>query len=328
MDVHFLAVFWAVLIALSILYYVVLDGYDLGVGVLFGITRDEDFRTGMMNSIAPFWDGNEVWLVLIGASLFGAFPVVYGIFLSAFYLPIALMLSGLIFRGVSFEFRDRASSMRSFWGWGFSIGSLVTAFVQGAAIGRLSQGLPVINEQYVSLGGAFDWLTPFSVLCGIGLIFGYCLLGAGWLVMKKTGPLQEWAYRRLVFFLITSILPLALAVAVTLSANRHVAERWNGNPSLFILPVLAAVSCIGLLVGARKKIDWMPFAMAVLFFAAAFLALAFSFWPYMIPISVTVYNAAAPESTLKFLFYGAGIVVFPVILIYTGAVYWVLRGKT
>jgi cytochrome d ubiquinol oxidase subunit II len=328
MDAHFLAVFWAVLIALSIFYYIVLDGYDLGVGVLFGITRNEDFRTGMMNSIAPFWDGNEVWLILIGASLFGAFPVVYGVFLSAFYLPVALMLSGLIFRGVSFEFRDRAGSMRNFWGWGFSIGSLVAAFVQGAAIGRLSQGLPVINEQYVSLGGPFDWLTPFSMLCGMGLVSGYCLLGAGWLVMKKSGPLQEWAYRRLAFFLVISFVMLALAVAITLSADKHVAERWAENPSLYILPVLAAASCIGLFAGARKRIDWMPYAMSVLFFAVAFLALVLSFWPYMIPLSVTVHNAAAPESTLKFLFYGAGIIVLPIILIYTGVVYWVMRGKT
>lgn len=327
MDAHFLAVFWAVLIALSILYYVVLDGYDLGVGILFGITRDEDFRNGMMDSIAPFWGGNAVWLVLIGASLFGAFPVVYGVFLSAFYLPIALMLSGLIFRGVSFEFRDRARSMRNFWGWGFSIGSLVAAFVQGAAIGRLSQGLPVIEEQYVNLGGPFDWLTPFSVLCGMGLVFGYCLLGAGWLVLKKNGPLQEWAYQRLIFFLIVSVLVLALAVGITLSANHNVADRWVNHPSLYIFPVIAAAACIGLITGMRRKIDWMPYAMSVLFFASAFLALVFSFWPHMIPLSVTVYNAAAPESTLKFLFYGAGIVVFPVILVYTGTVYWVLRGK-
>jgi cytochrome bd ubiquinol oxidase subunit II len=328
MDAHFLAIFWAGLIAFSIIFYVVLDGYDLGVGMLFGITRNEDFRTGMMNSIAPFWDGNEVWLILIGASLFGAFPVVYGIFLSAFYLPIAVMLLGLIFRGVTFEFIEHARSLRWLWGWGFSIGSLIAGFVQGAAIGRLSQGLPVINEQYVNIGGAFDWLTPFSVLCGLGLVFGYCLLGAGWLVLKKTGPLQEWAFRRLTFFLIGSLLILTLVIAITLSANSQVADRWINNQVLYILPILALLSCIGLFTGIRKKIDWMPFVMSVLFFVASFLALVFSFWPYMIPLSVTVHNAAAPVETLKFLFYGAGIIIFPIILIYTGAVYWVLRGKT
>jgi cytochrome bd ubiquinol oxidase subunit II len=180
MEPSNLTLFWAGAIALSIIVYVILDGFDLGVGVLFGTTNEDTKRVQMMNAIAPFWDGNETWLVIIGASLFAAFPVVYAVFLSAFYLPVLLLLFGLIFRGVAFEFRNRAGSMRWFWDWGLFLGSVVVAFVQGAAIGAMMRGVPVVNNQYA--GDAFGWLHPFSVLTGIGLVLGYALLGAGWLV--------------------------------------------------------------------------------------------------------------------------------------------------
>ncbi|WP_287320228.1 cytochrome d ubiquinol oxidase subunit II [Mesorhizobium sp.] len=187
-----LALFWAAVIAASILVYVILDGFDLGVGILFGTTRDEEMRSRMMSSLAPFWDGNETWLVVIGASLFAAFPAVYAVFLGAFYIPVLLMLIGLISRGIAFEFRYRSGRMRPLWDAGFFVGSLLVAFAQGAAIGGLMRGIPVANNQYA--GGSFSWLHPFPILTGIGLVLGYMLLGAGWLIVKNDGALRDWAY--------------------------------------------------------------------------------------------------------------------------------------
>ena len=195
MDPVWLPNFWAGVIAFAILAYVILDGYDLGVGILFGTTTNEQQRVTMMQAIAPYWDGNETWLVLVGAGLFAAFPMVYAIFLPAFYLPVALMLLGLIFRGVAFEFRHRSTHMRPVWDLGFFLGSLIAAFVQGVAIGTMVQELTVVDGRYA--GGPFEWVTPFSILCGVGLVLGYALLGAAWLVMKTEGDLRDWAYRRL-----------------------------------------------------------------------------------------------------------------------------------
>src|SRR5271166_83184 len=195
MEPTSLSVFWAGVIAASILIYVILDGFDLGVGILFGTTRAEEHRLQMLNTIAPFWDGNETWLVVVGASLFAAFPVVYAVFLGAFYIPVLLLLFGLIFRGIAFEFRERTERMRWLWDWGFVLGSTVVAFVQGAAIGAMMKGIPVANGQYA--GSAFDWLAPFPVLTGIGLVFGYALLGAGWLALKSHGELRDWAFGRI-----------------------------------------------------------------------------------------------------------------------------------
>jgi len=325
MDASWLSLFWASLIAFAILVYVVLDGYDLGVGILFGTTRDERYRGIMMNAIAPFWDGNEVWLILIGASLFGAFPIVYSIFLPAFYLPMALMLCALIFRGVAFEFRYRAKRFRWMWDWGFFLGSLTVSLVQGMAIGRMVQELPVINTQYA--GGAFDWLTPFSVFCGIGLVLGYALLGASWLVLKTDGPLRDWAYRRVGWLLTGVLAVLALVSLYTLLAHLRVRDRWLENMWLAVFPLIILLASSILWAGVRRRHDGVPYGMAIVIFLGAFLALAGSFWPYMIPFSVTIMDAAAPVQTLEFLFYGAGIVIFPIVLIYTGIVYWVLRGK-
>ena len=189
-----LALFWAAVIAVAILVYVILDGFDLGVGILFGTTRDAALRDQMMAAISPFWDGNETWLVVVGASLFGAFPMVYAVFLPAFYIPVLLLLLALIFRGVAFEFRYGAGG-RALWDWGFFLGSTVAAFVQGAAVGAMIRGIPVTNGQYA--GGPFEWLRPLSVLTGIGLVLGYALLGACWLTMKSEGALRDWAWRRI-----------------------------------------------------------------------------------------------------------------------------------
>ncbi len=195
MEPSNLALFWAGVLGCAVLLYVILDGLDLGVGILFGTTRDEAKRAGMMGAVAPFWDGNETWLVVIGAGLFAAFPDAYAVFLSAFYFPVLLMLFGLIFRGIAFEFRYRSERMRPVWDRGFFLGSVVVAFAQGAAVGAMIRGIPVANGQYA--GGSFGWLHPFAILTGIGLVLGYALLGAGWLVLKSDGELRDWAHRRI-----------------------------------------------------------------------------------------------------------------------------------
>jgi cytochrome d ubiquinol oxidase subunit II len=326
MDASWLPICWAGLIAFAILVYVLLDGFDLGVGILFGTTDNEGFRGHMMSAIAPVWDGNETWLILVGASLFGAFPMIYAIFLPAFYLPVALLLFALIFRGVAFEFRYRTERMRWLWDWGFFLGSLIAAFVQGAAIGTMVQELPVAGGQYA--GGSFGWLTGFSVLCGVGLIIGYALLGASWLVLKTSGPLRDWAYARIGWLLLGVLVFLALAFAFALDSHLRVMDRWSESPWLIVFPVIGAAATVTLFVGWRKRLsDGLPFAMSAIIFLAAFLTLAGSFWPYMIPFSVTIADAAAPPQSLAFMFYGAGLVVFPIVLIYTVVVYWIFRGK-
>jgi cytochrome bd ubiquinol oxidase subunit II len=324
MEPSDLALFWAGVLACAIVLYVILDGFDLGVGVLFGTTGDEARRVRMMDTIAPFWDGNETWLVVIGAGLFAAFPDVYAVFLGAFYFPVLLLLFGLVFRGVAFEFRFRSERMRRVWDQGFFLGSTVVAFVQGAAVGAMLRGIPVADGQYA--GGPFGWLHPFAILTGIGLVLGYALLGAGWLVLKSDGELRDWAYRRIPWLAAGVLAVLALAFALTFDysilARGHLQER----PWGLAFPAIGVLALAGIVIGARRKHDGLPFAMTVLFFIAAFLSLGVMFWPYMIPYSITVANAAAPEASLRFLFYG-GVVVLPVIAAYTIGVYWVFRGK-
>jgi cytochrome bd ubiquinol oxidase subunit II len=324
MELH-LPVIWALIIAFASLMYVMLDGFDLGIGILFGSTREEDFRRTMMNSIAPVWDGNETWLIFVGASLYGGFPMVYSILLPAFYLPVTLLLVALILRGVAFEFREKAQRARWIWDWGFFLGSLVAAVVQGAAIGAMVDGLAVENGRFV--GGSFDWFSPFALLCGVGLALGYMLIGAGWLVLKTEGPLRDWAYNRILPLCAGLLLFLLVAFGYAVTADLRVMGRWFERPWLFVFPALGAFATVGLLSGVRNRRDWVPFAMSALIFLSAFGTMAASFWPYMIPFSVTIAEAAAPPASLKFLLYGAGLVVLPIILAYTLAVYWVFRGK-
>ena len=325
MEPSNLALFWAAVIAAAILLYVILDGFDLGVGVLFGTTREEAHRVRMMDTIAPFWDGNETWLVVIGAGLFATFPDVYAVFLGAFYLPVLLLLIGLIFRGVAFEFRFRSVRMRQFWDWGFFLGSTVVAFVQGAAVGAMMRGIPIANGQYA--GSPFGWLHPFSILTGIGLVLGYALLGAGWIVLKSDGELRDWAYRRIGWLAAGVLVVLALAFAVTFDYSVLARTDLQARTWGLAFPAIGLLALAALAVGVhRKRHDGVPFAMTVVFFLAAFLSLGVMFWPYMIPYSITIANAAAPDASLQFLFYG-GVVVLPVIAAYTIGVYWVFRGK-
>ena len=321
-----LAVFWAGVIALSILMYVILDGFDLGVGILFGFTRDATNRQQMLNTIAPFWDGNETWLVIIGASLFAAFPAVYAVFLGAFYIPVLLMLFGLIFRGIAFEFRQRTERVQFLWDWGFSIGSTVVAFVQGAAIGAMMRGIPVVDGHFA--GHTFDWVHPFPLLTGVGLALGYALLGAGWIVSKSEGELRDWAYARIPRIAIAVFVALALAViaAMTLDTGAIAQSNRRARGWGLAFPVIGVAALIGVIVSARARRDSMPFLFTTLFFAAAYLTLGVMFWPYMVPYSLTVANAAAPDASLGFFFFG-GVIVLPMILVYTMGVYRVFRGK-
>ncbi len=324
MDPLWLPQFWALLIALALFVYMVRDGYDLGVGILFGFTRDGALRETLVRAISPFWDGNEVWLVLVGAGLFAAFPTVYAIVLPAFYLPLTAMLIALIFRGVFFEFRDHAGQSR-LWDRGFFLGSLAASFIQGAALGGLIQGIAVADGRYA--GGAFDWLTPFTLTCGAGLTLGYALLGAAWLVLRTAGEAREKAYRLLAGLLAAFVTLFLIAAFWTAAVHPRVASRWLESPWLLLTPALGAAAILGLWAGVRSRRDTVPYAMAALLFLALFLAAAGSFWPYLVPFAVTIDAAAAPVETLRFLFYGAGIPVFPLVLVYSGVVLWTLRGK-
>jgi len=324
MQASTLALFWAGVLGCAILLYVILDGFDLGVGVLFGTTRNEVHRAGMIATIAPFWDGNETWLVMIGAGLFAAFPDAYAVLLSAFYFPVLLMLFGLIFRGIAFEFRYRSERMRPLWDWGFFLGSAVVAFAQGAAVGAMMRGIPITNGQYI--GGPFGWLHPFAILTGIGLVLGYALLGAGWLVLKSKGELRDWACRRVPWLAVGVLVVLFLAFTVTFDYSIFARSNLFSRPWGLAFPLIGLLALVGILVGVRSERDGLPFAMTSLFFVAAFLSLALMFWPYIIPYSLTVASAAAPDASLRFLFYG-GVVVLPIIAAYTIGVYWVFRGK-
>jgi cytochrome bd ubiquinol oxidase subunit II len=324
MEPSALALFWAGVICFAIVMYTTLDGFDLGIGVLFGTTPDESLRVRMMDTIAPFWDGNETWLVMTGASLFAAFPDVYAVFCSAFYLPVLLLLLSLIFRGVAFEFRFRSVRMRPVWDYGFFLGSTLAAFMQGAAVGGWVRGIPVTDGHYA--GGPFGWLHPFAMLTGIGLVLGYALLGASWLVLKGSGQIRDWASRRIRPLAASVLIVLLLAFAYTFSSSTVARSGLQGRPWGYLFPVIALVAIAAILFDARVRRDKLPFVLTIVFFFASFLALAVMFWPFMIPYTITVASAAAPDQSLRFLFY-AGVVVLPVILAYSVGVYWIFRGK-
>jgi cytochrome d ubiquinol oxidase subunit II len=317
--------FWATLLAVSILMYVLLDGFDLGIGMLFGLAASERRRHAMISAVAPIWDGNETWLVVSGVTLWGAFPVVYSILMSAFYLPVLLMLAGLILRGVAFEFRSKAERMRWIWNANFAGGSLVAAFVQGSMVGALVEGLPLSDGRYA--GGEFGWFSPFAVLCGIGLCVGYALLGACWLVQKCDDEIRDHAYRLIPYLSAALLVFLIVVFVYALAQDFAVMTRWLDRRSLFVFPVVGALAAITLAASVHHRHDALPFPMVAVIFVAAFCTLAISFWPYMIPFSITIEQAAAPHSSLAFMFWGAGLFVFPLMLLYTAISLTVFRGK-
>jgi cytochrome d ubiquinol oxidase subunit II len=322
-----LAFIWAALIAFAVLAYVVLDGFDLGVGILFPFVAEEKDRDAMMNSVAPVWDGNETWLVLGGGGLLAVFPLAYAVIMPALYVPIIVMLLGLIFRGVAFEFRWRTRRGQFLWDWAFAGGSTVAAFAQGIALGALVQGIPVRNRAYA--GGWWDWLTPFSLLTGLALVVGFALLGATWLVYKTEGDLQSRAFR---FARITGVGTIACIAAVSLWTpflNPAFMHRWFAWPQVLFtgpVPLLVGLAALALYRSLQARRDLMPFLAALSLFVLSYAGLGVSLYPYIVPTSVTIWEAAAPRESLAFLIVGASVLI-PLILAYTAYSYWVFRGK-
>jgi cytochrome bd ubiquinol oxidase subunit II len=317
--------FWIGALGLSLLLYVLLDGFDLGVGMLFPFAPSETARRHMLGAIAPVWDGNETWLVISAAVLFGAFPLVYSVLLSAFYLPLILMLLALILRGVAFEFRYKAVRLRGLWDAGFVAGSYVASFVQGVTMGALVQEIPMSGVLYT--GGTFGWLSPFALLCGVGLCLGYAMLGAGWLTYKTEEDVRDFGYRILPWLLAAVLAVLAIAFVFALRLDLRVIHRWTERPVMLVFPAIGVLACGGMIMAVRRKADLAPFLMGALIFCAAFATLAISFLPYIIPFSVTVEQAVAPPSSLSFMFWGAGLFSLPLTLAYTLVVYVVFKGK-
>jgi len=322
-----LTVIWAGIIAFAVAAYVVMDGFDLGIGILFPRFRVGRERDMAMNSIAPVWDGNETWLVMGGGGLMAAFPLAYAIILPALYAPLIAMLLGLVFRGVAFEFRWRDPRHRAFWDIAFSLGSLVATLAQGITLGALLQGIDVEGRAYG--GGWWDWLTPFSLLTGVSLAIGYALLGAGWLIWKTHGALQDDARRFARWLTPALLIAIAAVSAYTPFLEGKYYQRWFEWPGVLAaaqMPLLVAIT--GLLlwrsIGGRR--DGAPFLLTLILFALSMIGLAISMWPDVIPGRVTIWAAAAPERSQIFMLAGTAVIV-PVILAYTGWAYWVFRGK-
>jgi cytochrome d ubiquinol oxidase subunit II len=317
---------WTMILGLGVFIYVFLDGFDLGVGILHGLVLPERRET-VMNSISPFWDGNETWLILGGVGLLAAFPVAFAIIIPAVYFPILVMLLALVFRGVAFEFRFKHAGLRRFWDGAFCGGSLVATFAQGVVLGSFIQGFKVDGRLFA--GTSFDFATPFALLTGVALVFGYALLGAGWLVMKTDGPLQKWSRRSGQICLVAVFGCIAAVSVWTPLASGAIAERWfGGSHAAWLLPL--PVMTVGVAVYAWHAFGsagaWQGFAASISLFALSFLGVVVSFWPMIVPGHFTLWEAASPESTQAFLLVGT-LVLLPVILFYTGWSYWVFRGK-
>ena len=317
--------FWVAVLALTIFLYVTLDGFDLGIGMLLPLASDDRQRRGMIATVAPVWDGNETWLVLNAAILFSIFPLTYATLLSAFYLPLIFMLGALILRGVAFEFRDKAAATRPLWDASFVGGSFVATFLQGAAVGGLVHGLPMAGDRYV--GGAFGWVSPFALLCGAGLCVGYALMGAGWLTFRSPPGVRALGFRLLPGLLAALLAFLVGVFALALKDDIAVMHRWVERPVLFVFPVFGVAACAAMAWAVLRRRGLLPFLAAVAIFAAAFGTLAISFYPYMIPFAITTTQAAAPRSSQAFMFWGAGVVVLPLTLVYTLVIYFAFKGR-
>lgn len=323
-----LPLIWAVIIIFGIMMYVIMDGFDLGIGMLFPFIKDDRDRDVMMNTVAPVWDGNETWLVLGGAALFGAFPLAYAVVLSALYLPLMLMLVGLIFRGVAFEFRFKAKAdKRHIWDKAFIGGSLAATFFQGVALGAFIEGFKVIDRSYA--GGSLDWLSPFSLFCGVGLVVAYTLLGCTWLIMKTEGKLQKQMHDlarplALVLLAVTGIVSLWTPLA-----HPDIATRWFSLPNLFWflpVPILVLVTLYGLLKAVARNAHYTPFLLTLVLIFLGYSGLGISLWPNIIPPSISIWDAAAPPQSQGFMLVGT-LFIIPFILGYTFWSYYVFRGK-
>lgn len=322
-----LAVVWAFLIAFSVFAYVVMDGFDLGIGILFPVFEVGPERDKAMNSIAPVWDGNETWLVLGGGALFAAFPLAYGVVMTAFYPPVIAMLLGLVFRGVAFEARWRDPSHRRWWDVAFTGGSMVAAFSQGVILGALLQGVAVEGRAYG--GGWLDWLTPFSILTGVSVMCGYALLGATWLIWKTDGGTQEHAFRLAGKFGVATLVAIIAVSLATLTLDVGYQQKWLGYPAVILtaqVPLLTAILAFAFHRSLKRRAEAWPFFLALALFLMSFIGLGISMFPYIVPDSITIWDAAAPASSQWFMLVGAAILI-PIILAYTAFSYWVFRGK-
>jgi cytochrome d ubiquinol oxidase subunit II len=318
---------WTLILGMAVFFYVLLDGFDLGVGMLYGLAPDTASRNIMMNSIAPIWDGNETWLVLGGLGLLAAFPLAFAIIIPAVYFPILVMLLALVFRGVAFEFRFRDAEHKTFWDHAFSYGSGVATFAQGMVLGSFIQGYQVTGR--VFSGSSFSFLTPFSVMTGIALLFGYGLLGAGWLILKTDGEIQNAARRHGRICLLGVLTAIGIVSIWTPLASPPIFARWFSWPNiLFLAPVPIATAAIALVtwraLGSRAEI--LPFVGAVGLFVLSYVGIAISLYPMIVPHHFTLWEAASSERTQAFLLVGT-LALLPVILMYTGWSYWVFRGK-
>jgi cytochrome d ubiquinol oxidase subunit II len=319
---------WTLILALAVFFYVLLDGFDLGVGILYNFAPDTSARNLMMNSIAPIWDGNETWLVLGGLGLLAAFPLAFAIIIPAVYFPILVMLLALIFRGVAFEFRFRDAEHRTFWDHAFAYGSAAAAFAQGVVLGAFIQGFAVEGRHFA--GGALDCLTPFSLFTGLALVAGYGLLGAGWLILKLEGPLQQRARTQARFCFLATLGAIAIVSLWTPWVDRDIAQRWFSWPNILFL---APVPLLTLLLGVLEwraihdlRSELSPFLCAVGLFVLSYLGIAISLWPMIVPHHYSLWQAASSPDTQLFLGLGT-VFLLPIILVYTSWSYWVFRGK-
>ncbi len=322
----YLPLIWAGVIGTAVAMYVIMDGFDLGIGILFPFARSETERDQMMRSIAPFWDGNQTWLVLGGAGLFVAFPRAYAVIMPAFYLPVIVMLLALVFRGIAFEFRT-VSHSKSGWSWAFVAGSTLAAFAQGVILGGMIQGIKVENGAYA--GGPYDWATPFGLLCGLAMIAGYGLLGATWLVMKTEGAIAVRARGQSKACLIAVFVFMAAVSLWTPLAEPRIAERWFSLPNFYYLwpvPAVTALVAFGCWYWIEKERDAPPFLAAIALFMLGFLGLVISNFPYLVPPSLTVWDTAAAPSSQIFMLVGT-LLLLPFVLGYIVLVYWLFRGK-
>ncbi|SDL65005.1 cytochrome d ubiquinol oxidase subunit II [Pseudomonas indica] len=326
MDID-LPLIWTAIIGFGIFMYVVMDGFDLGIGILFPFIPEKDNRDVMMNTVAPIWDGNETWLVLGGAGLFAAFPLAYSVVLTALYMPLILMLVALIFRGVAFEFRFKAKRTRHLWDAAFIGGSVLATFAQGVVLGAFIDGIPVEGRRFA--GGPFDWLSPFPLFTGLALIVGYAMLGCGWLIMKTAGDLQQRMFKLMLPLACLLLAAIAIVSLWTPWTHPAIAERWFSLPNLFYfmpVPILVGVTMLALVRAVVRHREVQPFVLTLVLIVLSYLGLAISLWPNIVPPSVSIWEASAPEKSQLFTLVGV-VILLPIILSYTVYSYWVFRGK-
>lgn len=327
LDYNHIVLICGLLIALGILLYVCLDGFDLGVGILFPFAPNDSTRSVMFSSIAPVWDGNATWLIYTGGVLFAAFPLAYSLLLPALYLPAMFMVVAFIFRGLAFEFRLKAKRSRVVWDISFAAGSMTAAFFQGVMLGAIIEGFEIEEHRFV--GGAMDWFTSFSTICGVSLVLGYALLGCAWLIYKTKSQTLEWA-RGMIKPLIWLVAFFIFIISInTPLEHEYIAKRWFSMPNFLYLspvPFLSALFFYGMIYGVVKKKDHLPFICTIMLYILSFIGLGVSLFPYIVMPNISIWDAAAPSSSLDLVFYVL-IISLPIVLGYTLFIYRIFRDK-